>query len=101
MDGARPHRRAVVAPRQESSGRTDERQPHDEWERSDGRALLAEKEVRGKGWQPLYVKSVPRPVWDAEAVRHVIGGPLVARHRCRGRPGEVVVQHLSQSTIVG
>src|ERR1700756_2392131 len=73
----------------------------DESERGEGRAPLAEKEVRGKGRQPLPLKSVPRPVWDAEAVRHVIGGPVVARHRCRGRPGEVVVQHLSQRTVVG
>src|SRR6516225_10655922 len=49
----------------------------------------------------LHLKSVPRPVWDAEAVRHIIGGLVVAGHRCRGRPGEVVVQHLSQSTVVG
>ena len=49
----------------------------------------------------LHLKSVPRPVWDAEAVRHIIGGLVVAGHRCRGRPGEVVVQRLSQSTVVG
>ncbi len=54
-----------------------------------------------KGGQPLYLKSVPRPLWDAEAVRHVIGGVVIARHRCLGRPGEVIVQHLSQSTVAG
>ena len=48
----------------------------------------------------LHLKSVPRPVRDAEAVRHILGGPVVARHCCRGRPGEVVVKHLSQCTIV-
>ena len=63
--------------------------------RSDEIALVAEIGVAA-----LYLKSVPRPVRDSEAVRHVIGGPVVARHRCRSRPGEVVVQHLSQSTIV-
>jgi hypothetical protein len=41
----------------------------------------------------LHLKSVPRPVWDAEAVRHILGGLVVAGHRCRGRPGEVVMQH--------
>jgi hypothetical protein len=32
---------------------------------------------------------------DAEAVRHIIGGLVVAGHRCRGRPGEVVVHYMS------
>jgi hypothetical protein len=49
----------------------------------------------------LHLESVPGPVWDAEAVRHVIGGLVVAGHRFRGRPSEVVVQHLSQRTVVG
>ena len=40
-------------------------------------------------------------MWDAEAVRHIINGLVVAGHRCRGRPSEVVVQHLSQRTVVG
>jgi hypothetical protein len=40
-------------------------------------------------------------VWDAEAIRHVIGGPVVTGHRGRGRPNEVVVQHLPQLTVVG
>jgi len=40
-------------------------------------------------------------MWDAEAVRHIIGGLVVAGHRCRGRPSEVVVEHLSQRAVVG
>ena len=43
----------------------------------------------------LHLEPAPRPVWDGEAVRHIIGGLVVAGHRCRGRPSEVVVQHLS------
>lgn len=42
----------------------------------------------------LGLQSVPRPTWEAEAVRHVIGGLVVARHRHRGRPCKVVVQNL-------
>ena len=49
----------------------------------------------------LPLKPVPRPVWVAEAVRYIIGGLVVAGHRCRGRPGEVVMQHLPQSTVIG
>jgi len=49
----------------------------------------------------LHLEPVPRPVWDAEPVRHIIGGLVVAGHRCRSRPSEVVVQHLSQRTVVG
>jgi hypothetical protein len=49
----------------------------------------------------LHLESVPGPVWDAEAVRHIIGGLVVAGHRFRGRPSEIVVQHLSQRTVVG
>jgi hypothetical protein len=49
----------------------------------------------------LQLDPVPRPVWSAEAVRHIIGGLMVAGHRCRGRPSEVVVQHLSQRAVVG
>ena len=49
----------------------------------------------------LHLEPVPRPVWDAEAVRHIGGGLVVAGHRCSGRPCEVVVQHLSQCTVVG
>jgi hypothetical protein len=40
-------------------------------------------------------------VWDAQAVRHIIGGLVVAGHRCHGRPDEIVVQHLSQNIVVG
>ena len=35
----------------------------------------------------------PRTTAGSAAERHVVGGPVVARHRGRGRPGEVVVQH--------
>jgi hypothetical protein len=38
-------------------------------------------------------------VWDAEATRHIIGGLVIAGHRCCGRPGEVVMQHLSQRIV--
>ena len=40
-------------------------------------------------------------MWDAEAARNIIGGLVVAGHRLRGRPSEVLVQHLSQRTVVG
>jgi hypothetical protein len=40
-------------------------------------------------------------VWDAEAVRHIISGLVIAGHRCPSCPSEVVVQHLSQCIIVG
>jgi hypothetical protein len=40
-------------------------------------------------------------VWDAEVVRHIIGGLVVASHRGRGRPSEVVVQNLSQPAVFG
>src|SRR5262249_43238158 len=43
----------------------------------------------------------PRPVWDAEAIRHIIDGFVVAGHRGRGCPSEVVAQHLVQRSIVG
>jgi len=49
----------------------------------------------------LHLEPVPGPVWDAEAVRHIIGGLVVAGHCFHGRPSEVVVQHLSQRTVVG
>jgi hypothetical protein len=42
-----------------------------------------------------HLEPVPGPVWDAEVVRHIIGGLVVAGHRFRGRPSEVVLQHLS------
>jgi len=49
----------------------------------------------------LHLESVPCPVLDAEAVRHIIGGLVVAGHRFRCCPSEVVVQHLSQCSVVG
>ena len=42
----------------------------------------------------LHLESVPGPVWDAESVRHIIGGLVVAGHRFRGRPSEVLAQWL-------
>ena len=49
----------------------------------------------------LRLEPVPRPMRDAEAVGHFISGPMVARHRCRGGPSEVVVQNLSQNSVAG
>jgi hypothetical protein len=47
----------------------------------------------------LNLESVPRPVWDAKALRYIIGGLVVAGHRFRGRPSKIVVQHLSQCPV--
>jgi hypothetical protein len=47
------------------------------------------------------LEPVPRPMRDAQAVGHIISGPMVASHRCRGGPREVVVQHLSQNSFAG
>src|SRR5215472_16584592 len=49
----------------------------------------------------LSLQSVPRPVRDAEAAGHLISRLMVTCHRCRGRPGEVVVEHPSQSSVIG
>ena len=49
----------------------------------------------------LRLESVPRPVWDAQAVRHIISRSGISRHRCCSCPGEVVVQHLSQRFMAG
>jgi hypothetical protein len=49
----------------------------------------------------LHLEPVPRPMWDAEAVRYIVGGLVVAGHGVRGRPSEVVVQHSSQGIVVG
>jgi len=51
------------------------------------------------GGAVLLLESVPRPARDAEAVRNIIGGPVIAGHRCCGRPREVVVQHLSHRVV--
>jgi hypothetical protein len=40
-------------------------------------------------------------VWDIETARHIISGSVVAGHRRRSCPSEVVVQDLSQCTVVG
>ena len=37
---------------------------------------------------------------DTEAAGHVIGRLMIAGHCCRGGPGEVIVEHLSQRRIV-
>lgn len=58
------------------------------------RDLLARREG-------LRLESVPRPFWDAEAVRHMISRLVISGHRCCGRPREVIVQHLSQLTVAG
>src|SRR5689334_17119028 len=39
-------------------------------------------------------------MWDGEAVRDIIGGVGVARHRVGGGPSEVVVQYVSQRPVV-
>ena len=36
-------------------------------------------------------------MWDTEAARDVVSRLMVTCHRCRGRPGEGVVEHLSTS----
>jgi hypothetical protein len=56
---------------------------------------------RSWGGGVLLLESVPGPVWDAQALRHILGGLVVAGHCCRGRPGEIVMQHLSQNIVVG
>ena len=61
------------------------------------------KAVRRVG-QPrgcLLLQSIPGPAWDAEPFGDIISGPVVASHRCRRRPGEVVVQHSSQRAVFG
>src|SRR5579872_4769696 len=64
-------------------------------------AACRKRAMSKRGRQPSTLKPVPRPVWNAETVRHVIGGLVIARHGCRGRPGEVVVQDLPQRIIAG
>ena len=49
----------------------------------------------------LFLQPVPRPAWDAQAVRHIIGGLVVAVHCCRGSPREIVMQRLSQCIVGG
>ena len=38
---------------------------------------------------------------DTQPTRHIIGGLVVPGHRCRGCPSKIVVQHLSQNTVLG
>ena len=42
------------------------------------------------------LSAVPGPVRDAQTWRYIVGGMVVGGHGRRGRPGEVVVQHLPQ-----
>ena len=46
-------------------------------------------------------KSVPRPPRDVQPVRDSVCGPVVSGDRGQGRPGEVVVQHLSEPVVAG
>jgi len=46
-------------------------------------------------------KSVPRPPRDVQPVRNSVCGPVVSGDRGQGRPGEVVVQHLSEPLVAG
>ena len=57
-----------------------------------------QKRLRCSPYRPAD-QSVPGPVRDGEAVRHVVGGAVVAGHRGGGRPGEVVVQHLTEPVV--
>src|SRR5262249_14132949 len=41
------------------------------------------------------------PSRNAETVRHIVSGPVIAGHGCRCCPSEVVMQHLSQRRVVG
>ena len=49
----------------------------------------------------LVEKPSPRPARDAQAVRHIVRGAVIAGHRGGGRPGEVVVQRPSEPLVVG
>ena len=40
-------------------------------------------------------------MWESEAGGHVISRLMVAGHRCRRRPGKVVVEHLPQRRVLG
>ena len=49
----------------------------------------------------LLLKSFPGPARNAKTDRHIIGGSLIAGHRCGGRPREIIVQDLSQNGVAG
>ena len=44
---------------------------------------------------------MPGPLWDAQTVRDMLGGLLVTRHRGRGGPRKVIVQHASELFVIG
>src|SRR5262249_29612795 len=44
-------------------------------------------------------ESVPGPFWDLQTVRHIRCRSVVTRHRRRGRPREVIVQHASEPFV--
>src|SRR5262249_12910792 len=46
-------------------------------------------------------KSFPGPARDLQTVWHIVRRPVVAGHRRRGRPREVVVQHFAYSVAAG
>ena len=46
-------------------------------------------------------ESVPRPLGYVQAVGHILCQVVVTRHRGRGRPREVIVQHLSEPLVGG
>src|SRR6516225_2891110 len=45
-------------------------------------------------------ESVPGPLRNVQTVRHILCRVVVTRHRGRGRPREVIVQHASESLVV-
>lgn len=53
------------------------------------------------GHPVLLLKAVPGPARDGEAGGDIVGGAMVAVHRCGGGPGEVVVQGLAQGIVLG
>src|ERR1044072_603642 len=44
-------------------------------------------------------ESVPGPLRNLQSVRHIFRGVVVTRHRGRGCPREVIVQHASESIV--
>lgn len=66
------------------------------------RGSSAAGQVPSRGGSLLqFLQSIPRPVGDAEAVRHIIRRLIVAGHGCRGRPREVRVERLLQRMVIG
>jgi hypothetical protein len=46
-------------------------------------------------------ESVPGPLRDVQTVWHILCRAVVARHRGRGSPREVIVQHASKPLVTG